>query len=657
MHHSTLSLVVMLLATAVVTVVLFRRLNLPAILGYLIVGIVIGPHALGVVPDNDGTRYLAEFGVVFLMFSIGLEFSLPQLIAMRRIVFGLGGSMVLITVLASMAIAMLAGLSWQAAFIIGGTVAMSSTAITSKLLTDSAQLHSLHGRQIIGVALFQDLAVIPFIVMVPALTLSGGALATAVVWALLKATLALAVILLLGQKLMRPLFHLVASQKSSELFVLAVLLVTLGLSLATELAGLSLALGAFLAGMLIAETEYRYQVEDDIKPFRDVLLGLFFITIGMLLNLAGLWANIIYVMLVLLSLLALKFLIVFALAVFFKNERAVALRVALALAPAGEFSFVLLAVADKANALPPNVLQIVLAAAILSMLLSPFLFKYMEKIVLYLVTSEWEMRAVQLQQLAVQSMMKKGHVIIAGYGRSGQSLARFLEQEKIAVTALDADPMRVKQAQAAGESVVFGDATRREVLTAAGVARASALVVSFADTHAALKIISHVRNLKPDLPVIVRTFDDSDIEKLKAAGADEIVAEVVEGSLMLATQTMLLLGTPLNRVLARLRRVRSERYELMRGFFPGATDDDDGALDHDLPRLQSIVIDAGAAAVGKTLAAIDVGQDGVFLMALRRDGVRQMSPPEETRLQSGDILILNGAVENLARAEMRLLQG
>ncbi len=661
MPSSTLSLVVILLATAVVTVVLFRKLNLPAILGYLIVGIAIGPHAAGLMPDNEGTRYLAEFGVVFLMFSIGLEFSLPQLMAMRRVVFGFGFAQVASTILLATGVALLAGQSWQTGLIVGGALTMSSTAIISKVLAEQAALHSAHGKQTMGVLLFQDLAVIPLLVMVPVLGSSAETMIPIVGLSLLKAAAALVVILFLGQRLMRPLFHLIASQKSSELFVLAVLLVTLGLALTTEWAGLSLALGAFLAGMLIAETEYRYQVEDDIKPFRDVLLGLFFITIGMLLDVGSLWGsggqNIVFVLLVLAVLLAIKFLIVFGLALAFKNERATALRVSLALAPAGEFSFVLLAVADKSHALPTNVLQIVLAAAIISMLLSPLIFKYMEKVILYLVASEWEMRALQLQQLAVQSMMKRGHVIIAGYGRSGQSLARFLEHEKIQVIALDADPLRVKQADAAGDSVMFGDAGRREVLTAAGLARASAVVVSFADTPMALKILSHVRALKPDLPVIVRTFDDTDVEKLKAAGAAEIVAEVVEGSLMLATQTMLLLGTPLPRVLSRLRTVRGERYELMRGFFPGATDEADGALDVDQPRLRSILIDRDAAAVGKTLLVLDVGSVGVLLTALRRHGVRQMTPPPETRLVAGDVLILNGTPEALARAEILILQG
>jgi CPA2 family monovalent cation:H+ antiporter-2 len=657
MHSSTLSLVVMLLATAVVTVVLFRRINMPAILGYLIVGVAIGPHAAGLVPDSEGTRYLAEFGVVFLMFSIGLEFSLPQLVAMRKVVFGFGLLQVLVTILVAGSIALLAGQTWQAALVIGGVLSMSSTAIISKVLAEQAALHSPHGKQTMGVLLFQDLAVIPLLVLVPALSLSGEEMISSVGLSLLKAAAALALILFLGQRLMRPLFHLVASQKSSELFVLTVLLVTLGLALATEMAGVSLALGAFLAGMLIAETEYRYQVEDDIKPFRDVLLGLFFITIGMLLNFSALWQNFVYVLLVIVALLSIKFLIVLGLSFAFGHDRAVALRVALALAPAGEFGFVLLSVADKSGTLPTNVLQIVLAGCIISMLFSPLLFKYMEKIVLYLVASEWELRAVQLQQLAVQSMMKKGHVIIAGYGRSGQSLARFLEREKISVIALDGDPMRVKQASAAGESVMFGDASKREVLTAAGIARASALVISFADTHTAMRILAHVRTLKPDLPVIVRTFDDTDVQKLRDAGADEIVAEVVEGSLMLATQTMLLLGVPLNRVLSRLRTVRGERYELMRGFFPGATDADDGVPDPDLPRLQSVMLDGGAAAIGKTIAELDIGREGVFLIALRRGGVRQMEPDPQLCLAPGDILILNGSPENLARAEIRILQG
>jgi CPA2 family monovalent cation:H+ antiporter-2 len=345
------------------------------------------------------------------------------------------------------------------------------------------------------------------------------------------------------------------------------------------------------------------------------------------------------------------------LALLMKNDKAVALRCALALAPAGEFGFVLLSLAGRHQALTEPIMQVVLAAMLISMLFSPLILAYSEKIVMRLVAGEWEARAVQLQQLAIKSMSKQQHVIICGYGRSGQSLARFLEQEKISIIALDADPMRVRQAAAAGDSVMFGDAARQEVLTAAGLPRASAVVVSFADTHAALTILSHVRAMRADVPVIVRTFDDSDVEKLRAAGAAEIVAEVVEGSLMLATQTMLQLGVPLNKVLSRLRQVRGERYELMRGFFPGATDMDDAQFDLQQPRMQSISIDSGAAAVGKSIASQRFDDIGIRLSALRRRGARAIEAQADLLLEAGDVLVLTGTPEALAKAEMRLLQG
>jgi CPA2 family monovalent cation:H+ antiporter-2 len=333
----------------------------------------------------------------------------------------------------------------------------------------------------------------------------------------------------------------------------------------------------------------------------------------------------------------------------------VSLRAALALAPAGEFGFVLLALAQRHQALEEPTLQVVLAAALLSMLLSPLIVANMERIVLYFVESEWTQRAMQLHSLAVRSMATKGHVIVCGYGRSGQALAQFLEREQVPVMALDSDPERVREAAAAGDSVVFGDAARREVLIAAALSRATAVVVSFANTHKALAIIAHVRELRPEVPVIVRTFDDTDVGRLRDAGAAEIVAEVVEGSLMLATQTMLQLGIPLNRVLRGLREVRQERYHLMGGFFRGATDEDAGEADQ--PRLRTIVVGGSAAAVGKTLGSLNLGSMDVQVTALRRTGRREVNPSPDIRVQAGDVLVLLGTQENLAKAEIRLLQG
>jgi CPA2 family monovalent cation:H+ antiporter-2 len=653
--HDALPVALILLASAVVVVVLFRQLSIPAILGYLLVGACIGPNALGLVAATEDQRYLAEFGVVFLMFSVGLEFSLPQLMAMRRTVFGLGGAQVLIIVLLGVLGSIVAGLSWREGLVVGGVLSMSSTAIISKTLSERGQLHSDYGRQVMGVLLFQDLAVIPLLVLIPALALSKGAIAVAIGIAMVKAAIVLAIVLYLGQRLMRPLFDLVARQKSSELFVLFVLLVTLGLAWITEQAGLSLALGAFLAGMLISETEYRYQVEDYIKPFRDVLLGLFFVTIGMLLDLKSLAEHFVAVAAVFTLLMVVKFAVIFVLARGFGNAKPTALRAAMILAPAGEFGFVLLALAKREAVLAETTLQVVLAAALLSMLVTPLILSRMERIVLYFIQSEWTQRAVDLHNLAVKAMSTRGHVIVCGYGRSGQALAQFLEAEKIPVIALDADPERVREAAAAGDSVVYGDASRREVLIAAAISRATALVVSFADTPKALAILSHVRELRPELPVIVRTFDDADVGRLREAGAAEIVAEVVEGSLMLATHTMMQLGMPLNHVLGRLRDARQERYQFMHGFFPGVTDAMQAAGEQ--PRLRTLMLGPDAAGVGKTLASLNLGAMDVQVTAIRRKGTREINPAPEMRLQAGDVLVLLGSQGKLAKAEIRLLQG
>jgi CPA2 family monovalent cation:H+ antiporter-2 len=648
--HDALSVALILLASAVAVVAFFRQFSLPPILGYLLVGTIIGPHALALVPATEVQHDLAEFGVVFLMFSVGLEFSLPQLMAMRSIVFGLGSAQVVGTVVLGLGAAMLAGADWRAGVVVGGVAAMSSTAIVSKTLAERAQLHSGYGRQVMGVLLFQDLAVIPLLVLIPALTLSTGAIAQAIGAALVKAAIVLAIVLYVGQRLMRPLFELVARQRSGELFVLFVLLVTLGLAWVTEQSGLSLALGAFLGGMLISETEYRWQVEDYIQPFRDVLLGLFFVTIGMLLEPHSLADHFVAVPVTFLLLLVVKFGLVYTLGRLFGNEKPTALRTALALAPAGEFGFVLLALALREDALGAQALQVVLAAALLSMLAAPLILARMERIVLYFVKSEWAERA-----LAVKSMHTRGHVIVCGYGRSGQALTKFLERENIPVIALDSDPERVREAAAAGESVVFGDAARREVLVAAALSRAVAVVVSFADTRKALAILAHVRELRPDIPVVVRTFDDSDVDVLRAAGAAEIVAEVVEGSLMLGTQTMIQLGMPLNRVLRRLREFREERYRYTPGFFHGATDID--LDDRDEPRLRTVMIGPDARSVGKTLGDLGLDSVGVQVTAVRRKGSRDVNPVPETAVQAGDVLVLLGTQENLARAEMRVLQG
>lgn len=654
--QSTLQPVLVLLAAAVLVVVIFRALRLPPLLGYLIVGVLIGPNAFGWITSTAEVRELAEIGVVFLMFSIGLEFSLARLKTMRRLVFGLGSAQVFATMLLVFLAALALGVPWQGAVVFGAALAMSSTAILAKLLAERFELNSAHGQQIIGILLFQDLAVVPLLILIPALGAPPEELLRTMMSAMGKAAVVLTVLLVVGQRLMRAWFHMVAAQKSSELFVLNVLLVTLGVSFLTELAGLSLALGAFVAGVLISETEYRYQVEEDIKPFRDVLLGLFFVTIGMLLDLRTVVANA-SVAVLLVTLVLIKTALIFGLSRLFGAPTGVAMRTGLALGACGEFGFVLLANATSFGVISDTDLQPVLAAMVLSMLIAPFVVERSEAIVRRWSATEWMSRAMQLHTIAVQSMSTADHVLICGYGRSGQNLARLLDQEKIPFIALDNDPERIREATAAGERVVFGDAARREVLMAAGLPRARAVIVSYADTQSALHILDHVRQVRPGLPVVVRTIDNSDVDRLREAGAAEVVADLMEASLMLASSTLMLIGVPLNRVLRRIRETRESRYQLFRGFFRGITDVAGTEDVANSPRLHSILITGGAWSIGRSLSEIDLAQQQVEVSALRRRHVRTTTPGPETLIEEGDVVVVLGGNDAVEAAEIRLLQG
>ena len=661
---STLELVLLYLLAAVAGVVVCRTLKLPPMLGYLAVGVLIGPHALALAKDSAGVGYLAEFGVVFLMFVIGLEFNLPKLHSMRRLVFGLGLSQVTLTVLATVAgNATLAwaftlsgrswGLGWHSAVALGGALAMSSTAIVVKLMSERLELDSEHGRRVMGVLLFQDLAVVPLLVLIPALGAAPEAMAWALGLAALKAVALLTLLLAGGQRVMRWWLTLVARRKSEELFILNLLLVTLGLAYLTEAAGLSLALGAFVAGMLIAETEYKHQVETDIRPFHDVLLGLFFITIGMKLDADAVWRQWPLVLLLTVLPVLFKFALVDGLAKLFGAATGVALRTGLYLAQAGEFGFVLLTLALQRELLPAALLSPVLASMVLSMLATPFLILYSNRIVMRLSSSDWLMQSVAMTTIAKRSINTEAHVIIAGYGRSGQNLARLLEGERIPYIALDLDPDRVRQAAAAGQSVVFGDAARLQSLMAAGLARASAVVVSYHDTPSALKILRLVREHAPTVPVIVRTLDDSDLERLQAAGATEVVPEAIEGSLMLASHALALVGVPMRRVIRVVQDQRDARYGLLRGYFHGA--DDDTADDLHQARLASITLPPGCACLGKALGEQALQDVGVTAVSLRRAAGGVNKPDPALLLAAGDTLVLSGLPEALARAEGRLL--
>jgi monovalent cation:H+ antiporter-2, CPA2 family len=658
-----LELTLLYLAAAVLGVVACRLLKLPPMLGYLVVGVLVGPNTLGLMQDTKALTYLGEFGVVFLMFVIGLEFSLPKLRAMRQHVFGLGAMQVALTLVCGMAGALALAwvlpqywkMGWQTALALSCALAMSSTAIVVKLMAERLELESEHGKRVVGVLLFQDLAVVPFLVLIPALGSSPETLAAALAVAAAKAAFLIVILLTGGQRVMRWWLTLVARRKSQELFVLNLLLVTLGLAWLTELAGLSLALGAFIAGMLISETEYKHQVETDIRPFHDVLLGLFFITVGMMLDWRIVWERWPLVLLLLTLPLLLKVVLVMALARGLGAGAGTALRTGLYLAQAGEFGFVLLTLAAQNKLLSAQMLNPILASMVLSMLATPFVIMYSNRIVLRLVSAEWMSQSLQMTNIARKSINTAQHVIICGYGRCGQNLARLLDGEHIAYMALDLDPDRVRQAAAAGDSVVFGDAARLQALMAAGLARASAVVITYLDVASAMKILDHVRSHAPQVPVIVRTTDDRDLDKLMAAGATEVVPEAIEGSLMLGSHALALVGVPMRRVIRVVQDQRDERYNLLRGYFHGA--DDDTADEIEQERLQSVTLPLGASALGAALDDLALHAVGVRVISLRRASGQSEKPGEGTLLHDGDTLVISGRPEALAAAEEKLLKG
>ncbi|MCG7921942.1 MAG: monovalent cation:proton antiporter-2 (CPA2) family protein [Candidatus Thiodiazotropha lotti] len=659
MNIHTLQIILLLLAVSVLTVTLFRRMHLPPILGYLIVGILVGPFGGGMIASNEDTRFLAEFGVVFLLFTIGLEFSLPQMMAMKGAVFGLGGTQVLLTGIVAALIAWLLGLETSAALITGAVLALSSTAIVTKQLSEQVELNTDHGRLGISILLFQDLAVIPMLVIIPLLSAGGSdGMVMPLVWALVKAAAVFAVIMAFGHWILRPLFHEIARARSAELFTMTVLLVSLAAAWLTHEAGLSLALGAFLAGMMLGETEYRHQIEADIRPFQDVLLGLFFITVGMRVDLSSLLPILHWVTLAAIVLIVFKAGIIFLIGYLSKRPIEASFRSGLLLAQGGEFGFVLLDLSLESSLLPSETSQILFAAIIISMVISPFLIRYnghLAQLFCSLRSSTANQRPID--DLVHEAEHLEQHVIICGYGRIGQNLGRLLQNEGFPYVALDLDPTVVQEAHEAGEPVHFGDASRQEIIQAAGIVRAAVVVITFEEHTTALKILHHLKSNYPEIQVLVRTRDDTHMETLELAGATEVMPEAVEASLMMGGQLLLLLKVPGSRILKIMREIRENHYKLLRDFYHGQEAID---IEHDegfQERLHTVTLPNRAFAVGHTIEDLHLWDWEVSVTAVRRGGIRGEAPGPETRLKEGDVLVLAGTPHHLEHAEGLLLYG
>ncbi|HDX8378599.1 TPA: cation:proton antiporter [Aeromonas salmonicida] len=645
--------VLILLFAAVLLVAIFRRLGQPVILAYLVAGVLLGPHGAAVLSEQANMQTIAELGIVFLMFSLGLEFSLPRLIAMRLLVVGVGGLQVLFTSLLFFWLGWWWGLSLPQALVVSGTLALSSTAVVIKQLGEQKQLHTRRAQLGVSVLLFQDLAVVPLLVMIPILArpeIQGSALLAEIALATLKGLFALFSLLAVGKWLLPLLFHEVARARSDELFVLSALLVALLAAFMTHSLGLSMALGAFLAGMMLGESHYRHQLEVDIRPFRDVLMGLFFITIGMTMDwqlVALAWWQVI---LCVFGLILIKSLLVLLAGRLMGERKRDAMAAGIMLSQVGEFGFVLLALANHHALLDHQLVSLLIGIGVISIAMTPWLVQKAHGLARSLTDSALLTRS----EVAQSGLSKHQHVIIAGFGRAGQTCARFLKLEDIPFLALDLDPERVGEAKTAGEQVAFGDASRRDILLAAGLLRARLVIITFDDRKRVEAMLALIKELAGQVRVLVRTRDDSFLEAFKQAGAHEVIPESQEGALMLVSHLLLNCDIPIGRVIRRMELERSSQYRFLHGFYWGDQSASNLETDQLLERLHPVLLHDQAWAVGQTVQALAL--DAVRIKEVQR-GEQSLEPRPELRLAAGDRLVLFGNAVAMEQAEQKLLEG
>lgn len=651
-----LTQVLLLLGLATAVVLVFQRLRLPTSLGYLIVGVLLGPHTAGPVVDAEGLEHFAEFGIVFLLFTVGLNFSLPEIHALRRTVLGVGSAQVLLTTLTVGLACAAAGLGWGASFVIGAVVAQSSTSILLKQLSEQREEHAPYARLGVAISVFQDITAVPFVVAIPLLgaEAAGGAgeIASAAGLALGKGLLALLLVFVVGRRVLRPLFHQVALLRSPELFTLTVLFVSLAAAWTTFAFGVSLAFGAFLAGMVLGETEFRHQVEATVRPIRDVLLGLFFIGIGMLVDpvaLLGAWPQALGGAL---ALMVVKTLLVAAIVYRSTRDGLFSWRTALVVAVGGEFGFALLAIALEAGAIDAGLAQVVLLSVLLSFVIAPLLIRHNLPIARWVTRRQGAEEQPGLPTTAALPPTLSGHVILCGYGRVGQGIGNVLEQEGVRFIAVDLDAPRVRTAHQGGEPVVYGDSSQREILEGLGIARARLLVLAHGENAASLRTLRLARSQWPEVPVMVRTRDEESVDEFYDAGASAVFPETLEAGLMMASQVLREMRVPLGRILSVIEDQRSGKYAELRRIFVGEVPGEEQDTAADADRLRPLPVGASSPAVGRELGQLEL--PGVVITALVRGGRRELEPPPERRLEAGDTLVLFGDPEHLEAAERSL---
>ena len=653
--YGTFTSLLLLLGVAVVLVWAFRRIKLPAILAYLCAGIIAGPHVMGWISDPDEYHLIAELGIVLLLFSLGLEFSLPKMIAMRRLVFGLGAAQVLGSLLIFLVFGFLLLGNWPAALAIAGALALSSTAVVIKQLSESSQTATRRGQVSVAILLFQDIAVVPLLIIIPLLAGGGdGSIAYSLLMALVKGAAVIAVLMAVGKWVLPYAFREIANQRTDELFVLATLLVALVAGGLTHAFGLSMALGAFLAGMMLGESKYKHQLEADIRPFRDILMGLFFTTVGMQLALTTFIQSLHWVLLIILGMTAVKLVLIRYVAKALGERDRDAWGSAISLFQMGEFGFVIVSLAGTYNLLTDQVSSILIGVGVFSMAVTPIVIQKLQPLVSLLIREPTEEPDIAQK---VENSGREQQVLICGFGRVGQTISRFLDAEGIRHIAVDNDPMRVQEAVAGGAPVYFGDSAKRDILRAVGAAQVPLIIISFSDDPRAIDVLKGIRSMNEKAFVIVRSRDDLNLDKLTDAGASQVVPDTLEASLMLISHVLSHSGIPIRRILSRLEQERRNHYGDMHGFYPGSQTTVDAENADRLEFLHAVNLPEQAWAVGKSVDELKWSDYQVKIKALRRDDVEVEDPSSQITLRAGDVVLLSGKPRYVESAERWLLEG
>lgn len=652
MYTDLLFNIVIIFAISAAAVFFLSKIKIPSVIGFLIAGILIGPYGISLIKDVAAIEVFAEAGVVLLLFTLGIEFSLSKLLRMRRIVFGAGSIQIISTIVITTLIAEYYTTHTAESVFAGFLIALSSTAIVIKILADRKETQSPHGRAMIGILLFQDLCVVLFMVLIPVLAgKSDNPLM--VVWLIIKAVLIVVAVIMGARFLVPPLFNQIVKTRSRELFIITIILFCFGTALITHYAGLSLALGAFLAGMIISDSEYAHQATSDVIPFKESFMGLFFVSVGMLLNTGFVIEHLGSVLLIVFAILLIKTLLASIAALSARLTLRTAVITGLGLAQIGEFSFVLAIAGKEAGLIPDNAYQLFLSASILTMIATPFIIRYAPDLSYRLVSlfpSKLMLTHSELLKME-RTPAHHGHVIIVGFGFNGQSLAGILKETGIDYMIVETNAETVKKFKATGEPIFFGDASGREILQRLGVKNARALVCTVPDPFAQRTVIAVAKQMNPCLYILVRTRFISAIDELKKLGANDVIPEEFETAIELFSRTLQLYKYPPGIINELAERIRSDNYSVLRR--PEGKPVQMDTRINCLPELDfdGYMLPDDSLLAGKTIGELNIRQvTGVTIIAIRRGEDVTLNPPPEFKLMLNDIILFTGKRQSMDEA-------